>query len=359
MTGLTSNTSPELESSLRDVQRTGKILTTAQWAVASVVMVGSALSAGLAFEYFGEPFGVGVITGIAIDFALASWLLISRRLRSAGVTTVWGPILEGITALMTLCLNSGTSILKENYWLATFHAFLPIVLFALSMAGGESQQKLHRIAKQKEAEEKRRRDAETAQIKSDQATDQARIDGLKQSEHAARQAEAGERIRTAELLNEQHKREMDDRAAERGLRERDIASRLASVMHLGTAWRALALSNLEERRHRPASTPRQAATPGSPGRSTSPVGVGRRLASRVAPRSKSTTKPQDAPDLARLAEVAKHLLAENPGMGRATLANELGVSSHYARLVLDLLKQEREEQKDAELMELLGKRGAA
>jgi len=66
----------------------------------------------VAFDHFGEHFAIGFITGVAVDFALASWLLISRRLRAAGVKTAWGPVLEWATALMTLCLNSGASFLK-------------------------------------------------------------------------------------------------------------------------------------------------------------------------------------------------------------------------------------------------------
>lgn len=151
--------SGESEVSIEDVRRTGTTLTVAQWSVAVVVMTGSAYSAGLAFQHFQESFAAGVTTGLGVDFALSAWLLIARRLRDSGVHAAWGLVLEGATALMTLCLNAGTSLLEYKYFLAGLHTFLPIVLFILSMAGGEAQQKLNRRLKEKQASETSERQA--------------------------------------------------------------------------------------------------------------------------------------------------------------------------------------------------------
>ena len=57
--------------------------------------------------------------------------------------------------------------------------------------------------------------------------------------------------------------------------------------------------------------------------------------------------------MARLSELAKHLLAEDPGMGRAQLAKELGVTPHYARLALAHITAERDAAKEQELLAML------
>lgn len=142
-----------------DITRTGRIVTGAQWGVASVVMAGSAASAGLGFHALGEHWAIGVITGLGVDLALASGLIIGRRLRAVGVRTAWGTVLLWLTAGMTLVLNSGAAVIHHQWALAVAHAFLPILLVVLTEAGSEAQLKLLRIRRDAELAAKAERDA--------------------------------------------------------------------------------------------------------------------------------------------------------------------------------------------------------
>lgn len=368
----------ELETSIRDVAHTGRIVTVAQWGVASVVMVGSAISAGVAFDHFGEHFFIGFITGVAVDFALASWLLISRRLRAAGVTTAWGPVLEWATALMTLCLNSGASLLKGHYWLAFGHAFLPIVLVFLTMAGGEAQHKLHQLMTRKQTQEQAARTAEDDRIRGERDAEQQRIAAARESENKAREAEAGTSRRQAELAAAQHEREMADRAAERECRHRELVGTLSAVLAVTRSLRAaghrqavaqmasalLMSASVRGSRQRRTSTRRQVPPAGSPAGVTSLSPAPRQVPSPGVRQPTSpaagSVSPQVAPDLGRLVELAKPLLASEPTMGRPTLAKQLAaaagghVTDYRARQVLAALEAERQVAFDAELETVLG-----
>ncbi|MGH8572823.1 MAG: hypothetical protein ACREX8_09630, partial [Gammaproteobacteria bacterium] len=138
---------------VEDVQRTGRTTTVAQWGVAAVVMVGSAVSAGIGFGVLGGNRAVGVITGLGVDLALASGLVIGHRLRAVGITTRWGTVLLYLTAGMTLCLNSGAAALTGHWVLAVAHAFLPVLLVVLCEAGSEAQLKLRLVAREAAAAE--------------------------------------------------------------------------------------------------------------------------------------------------------------------------------------------------------------
>lgn len=378
--------STQVETSIRDVQRTSNIVTTAQWSVASVVMAGSAYSAGLAFQHFGESFIAGFITGVAVDFALASWLLIARKLRASDVQTAWGPILEGATALMTLCLNSGVSILNEKYLLALFHAFLPAVLFILSMAGGEAQHKLHIKQKQKQAQEQAARDAQIAEDKNRYEADQRRRVEEKRAEDARLDQIRKDDLRKKELDNDKHQREMDDRRETRAHQEqlsvRGLAAALlvgsslrrarelrsvhsmASAMLVSTSMRALAMASLKDARQGSAGHSRQASPAASPApvASGSPADHQPVTSPRRQPTSPAANKrpPAATPDLARLVTLAKELLAREPAMGRPTLAKQLAeatgerVTDHLAKKVMAAIQDEREAQFKAELESVLG-----
>lgn len=183
-----------------DVARTGRDTTIAQWGVASVVMAGSAVAGGFSFHYLGEFPALGVITALAVDLALAAWLVISRRLRAADVTCVAGWALELTTAAMTLYLNVGAALFRgidpsaARWLLAVAHTFLPVVLVLVTTAGTEAQAKLTRLSRLK---------AEAERVESDmrRVALQAEIDAARlKTEAEERQRAEGELVTAADLL---------------------------------------------------------------------------------------------------------------------------------------------------------------
>lgn len=377
--------SADQDTSIRDVERTGHIVTTAQWLVAAVVMAGSAYSAGLAFQHFQESFVAGFITGVAVDCALASWLLIARRLRATDVKTAWGPILEGATAFMTLCLNSGVSVLNEKYLLAFFHAFLPAVLFILSMAGGEAQHKLHRLMKAKEAEQQAEREAQIAVDNARYESDRAARDAAKRDENARVDQIRKDDMRKKELDAEKHQREMADKAADRETRTRELVNSVAAALLVSTTLHAASARDTEaricagreqgtrtmasallvsailrgprQRRRQSAASPPPASVASRPPARHQPASPARRQ-----PVSPAATSPRAAatPDMGRLVKLAKELLAREPGMGRPTLAKQLAaatgepVTDYRAKQVLAEIEKEREAQWQKDLETVLG-----
>ncbi|HEY2763902.1 MAG TPA: hypothetical protein VGJ13_07790 [Pseudonocardiaceae bacterium] len=392
----------DLETSISDVVRTGQIVTTAQWIVASVVMGGSALSAGYAFGHFHEPFYMGFIIGLAVDTALASWLLISRKLRATGVKTAWGPVLEGITALMTLCLNSGSSMLDGNYALAGAHAFLPVVLFVLSMAGGEAQHKLHDLLKKKEAAEaaRKRQADDDERIRSERATREHHE--TTRTENNRRTAEATKAAKEAEKETEAHKasvtvareeneaavtmerernetaltveRERSETAAtlEREAREhatQKSVRELSGLILMSTTMRVVAmtaagLNGTGQSSRQYSAIPRQgsvspAGSPASPARvasgSPAPSPARRQPASPARRQPPPASPAQVAPDLAKLVTLAKQELATSPGMGRPTLAKRLAersgdhVTDHMVKTIRRMIDDEQRELLAAEV----------
>lgn len=362
--------SAELDTSIQDVKRTGNVLTVAQWSVASVVMAGSAYSAGLAFQHFHESFAAGFITGVGVDFALASWLLIARRLRDAGVNAAWGPILEGTTALMTLCLNAGTSVLQHKYLLAGFHTFLPIVLFILSMAGGEAHQKLHRKMKEKEAQKNAAAKADAERQRQKWEADQRQIKAGRDAEQARQGDIRKDNLRTQELAIEKHQREIADRREARVVEDQRSINDLAGTLLLSTSLRALAMTAA----HRQNVTPAHSRTPAtSPRRQPSPAPVAsgspadRQPASPARRQGASgggrTPPPAASPDMDRLVMLARELLVREPNMGRPALAKHLAeatgtkITDHRAKAVKAAIEAEREAQFKAELQAVLGGTG--
>lgn len=347
----------DLETSIGDVVRTGQIVTTAQWSVAAVVMTGSAISAGTAFGHFHEPFYMGFIIGLAVDAALASWLLISRKLRATGVKTAWGPALEAITAVMTLCLNSGASMLDKNYALAGAHAFLPIVLFVLSMAGGEAQHKLHGLLKQKEAagaarkrqaDDDERTHTERATREHHETTRTENNRRTAEANKAAKEAEAKTAASNASVTIEREKNE----TAATIEREKIVAatdslrSCFAILMTFGA--RLENMQAIEEGANRRARDRlrRQVSSAGRQqhvGRSSAGrVGRSDRQASSAAP---SKPGPAETVTVERLLEVARTDLPTARSLGRpklsAWLSERLGgatVSGHKTQQVMDAIR---------------------
>lgn len=148
--------------SAEDIRRISRAVTIGQWGVASVVMVGSAMSAWSAFGHLGEHPVIGAVTALGVDLALSSGLVVSRRLDSVGVRTAWGTALLWLTGLMTLLLNSGAAARERNWPLAFAHTFLPILLVALTEAGSQAQGRLLHLQRHQEAAEQMAREAELA-----------------------------------------------------------------------------------------------------------------------------------------------------------------------------------------------------
>lgn len=189
-----------------DLERTSRDTTLAQWGVAGVVMTGSAIAGGFTFHYLGESSALGVITALAVDLALATWLRIGRRLRDVGVTTITGLILEVVTLGQTLFLNIGSAVFRginhdsptARVFLGVAHSFLPVVLFLISLAGGEAQHKLATVRRNKlvaVAAERERLDALASHTAS-QALDAARVAHDKVAEL---REQADEEMRQADL----------------------------------------------------------------------------------------------------------------------------------------------------------------
>lgn len=117
------------------VERTGRSIVAGTWGCAVIVMVGSAASAAVAYDYLGEHWGLGLATGIAVDIALCVALVGDRRLYAHGLTSNWGRALRITTALMSLVLNAGVAFATGHYFLAFLHSFLPVLLVVLTEYG--------------------------------------------------------------------------------------------------------------------------------------------------------------------------------------------------------------------------------
>lgn len=289
--------------SVEDVERTGRDTTVAQWVVAAVVMVGSMAAGGYSFHHLGEPWGLGVVTAVAVDVALAAWLLISRRLRAVGVTTISGWALELATMGMTLFLNVGAAAFRgvdpatAKALLGVAHSFLPIVLVLVSLAGGEAQLKLLGLRREREAIERAEQEAQLVEQRAAYDADQQRRAAERQREAERAEQDRAERIRAAELAAAAHEREVASRREARAARHQQAVTSLASVLALGAAWRS-----------RPRPRPRTAAT------------RPRSAAARTTASDRATTS---APDLAVLARYARPILDREPELGRRELAKRL------------------------------------
>lgn len=282
---------------IEDIKRTGRTSTAAQWSVASVVMIGSAASAGIGFDYLGEHWTIGVITGLGVDLALASGLVIGRRLRAVGVTTVWGTVLTWLTGVMTLCLNSGAAVVTGHYSLAVAHAFLPALLVVLCEAGSEAQLKLHSLAQSTAAAELAEGNARLAEENARFEADQLRIKAERDEEKKRQEQVREDRKRMDELA-------FTDRREEREMMDRQAVATLASVLAFGAMWK-----------RRPKARPR-----------TAPQSQPRRVPATVPPLVPST-RPTPLPvtdDLvARAQRLRTKLMSQGESAGRSVLQREL------------------------------------
>lgn len=163
-----------------DVARTSREMSYAQWGVACVVMAGSMAAGALAVHYLGEPWGIGVVTAAAVDLALAVWLRMAGRLRTVGIRSVAGWVLEIAAALMTGYLNLGAAVFKgvdphspEARWLLGIaHSFLPVLLILVTVACGDAHYKLVHLRRRRDAAEQDARDAQYAANQARSAAEQ-------------------------------------------------------------------------------------------------------------------------------------------------------------------------------------------
>lgn len=287
--------------SVRDVERTGRDTTIASWGVALVVMVGSAASAGIGFRSLGEHWAIGVMTGLGVDLALASGLVIGRRLRAVGVSTYWGTVLLWLTAAMTLCLNSGAAALTGRWVLAIAHAFLPVLLVVVCEAGSQAHLTLHRLARQAAVRDQAGREARLAVERAAREAEQVRV----AAEHDRTRQD---RVRAADLAAAAQERDITDRREAREHEARQAVVSLASVLALGAAWR-----------RRPSARPRRVSQP-RPSRSEPAVPV---------------VRPAAVPVTDELLSQARRVRADRASRGdtagRAVLQRELGVPERTAR----------------------------
>ena len=341
----------------QDVIATRRDTNSTLYHIAVVGMVGSVAASATAFWFLTHEYwaiGEGAMIALTVDYALLRWMKISQRLRSIGAESTSGKVLEWAVGLMTLYLNGSAGLAPlvdpktaSAYVMITVaHLFIPIVLLVLFVAAPSAELFLrHKEQQQREqAEAERNREAE-AQRARDVSVQKER-EKTTQADHSRRTAEANARAKEAD--NEARRIAME-------------AQRIGSLLALSAIYLAK-LDNVQaitERARRQLRDRERRQRQRQPGASASPA---RRQTSSPAVRQGTSPvtqrpNPQDTPDVAALAKVAKLLLENEPGMGRLTLAKELGVTPYYARLVLDHIKAERDAVKDAELTALLKEGG--
>jgi hypothetical protein len=291
-----------------DVEDLGRTVTLGQWCVAAVVMAGSAASAGIGFSSLGEHWGIGVITGLGVDCALASGLVMGRRMRNVGIRTYWGTILQWLTAGMTLCLNSGAAAVKGDYALAAAHAFLPVILVVLCEAGSEAQIKLHRRAAQTAAEEQAEWEAYQEEQRMLYEVEQKRMKDEREADRVFQERISKNRIHSLQL-------EASENQEARDHATRQAAMSLAMVLNLGAV--------LSRPRPRPKRASKFAST-------------------RVptAPPSKRPTPVQITDELvAKARQLRVQRDADGESTGRSVLQKEFGLTERTARELARLLDE--------------------
>lgn len=220
-----------------DISRVSQAVTLAQWGVAAVVMVGSAMSAWAAFAQLGDHPAIGAVIALGVDLALASGLVVNQRLRALGIpNSTWGTALSWLTGLMTLALNAGADVAADKWGLALLHAFPPILMVVLTEAGSANQLRVLRARREREAaeqamreaqdaarraeyeaEQRQRREAEIQRAKGGLIDAQDYIKATTEKRRAAEREVAAERnaLRELEALREQREQRQAEEAAAR------------------------------------------------------------------------------------------------------------------------------------------------
>lgn len=228
---------------------TQKLVLTALWIDAALVMAASAWNGGRALENMGDPFGFGILLGLAVDVGLAAALVGDRALHLNGCSEPWGRALRITTALMSLGLNCSVATSEGRTGLAMFHAFLPVLLILLSEYAQSSTLQFRDIADQHLA-------VDRAQFKAQQR---------EQREIERRRAE-GELVDAQDTLAEAQKvRVLAQTEASEATRLRELAEQERDATEaVITATRAAAEKLAQQQRKPTAAKPsgkRKAANP--------------------------------------------------------------------------------------------------
>jgi hypothetical protein len=136
---------------MTDYTAAGRWVIRAVWIDAAIVMAASAANGALTFHELAQPWAAGLALGIAVDVGLFAALCGDRTLHLAGVAVGWGRALRWCTALMSLALNCAVPVWQERWGVAAFHAFLPVLLIALTEYAQASGLAFHRLAEQQSA----------------------------------------------------------------------------------------------------------------------------------------------------------------------------------------------------------------
>ena len=311
--------------SITDLDRTARIITQAQWGVAAVVMTGSAIAGGFAFyDLTHNPWVIisGVITALAVDWALAKWLQLSRILRAVGIRSPWGRALELVTAAMTIYLNLGAAVFPllepktpTALWLLGIaHIFVPVLLILVFRASGEANDLLMGITRAREAEEETTR---TARLAADRAAYEAE---RRHREATAREDRAREDrirqdgIRAQELATREKELAVTATREAQAHETRQLIGALAGIMTLSVA-------------SRPRAVPQA-----SPSRPTRP---------RPSVPTVSPVPTQSGDMVSRARDWRASRTAKGLPAGRDELRRYLGISERVAKSVIKELNAER------------------
>ncbi len=312
-----------------DLNRTATIINQAQWGVAVVVMTGSAIAGGFAFhDLAGNKWVIinGVITALAVDWALAQWLRLSRILRTVGIHSPWGRTLECVTAGMTIYLNLGAAVFPlltpggtlALWLLGVAHVFVPVLLILVFLASGQANDLLLGIQRAREANEAAERTAQQAADKALREADQRRLDTTRREELAHEEQARRDAIRVKELTAQTNQLALTSEREAREHEDRHLAGAIAATMILKDS--------------RPAPTRPGPVPTGSPTRPQTSPSPTPRVPTVPMPRGDTLVRARKW----RASRTAKGLTA-----GRDELRRYLGVSEREARDLIRQLNAER------------------
>jgi hypothetical protein len=133
------------------LERTARRIVAGTWVCAGIVMAAGAVNAVITFQAIDDSWVLGLATGLAVDVSLCVALIGDRRLSAHGVTSPWGRCLRIVAAVMALVLYTGWALLGGHYFMALLHAFLPVLLIALTEYGQDVLLKLAALANDQSA----------------------------------------------------------------------------------------------------------------------------------------------------------------------------------------------------------------
>jgi hypothetical protein len=201
--------------------RTGRRIAAGIWVCATITMAASLINGTSVFDALtigALGVVVGFLTSLAVDACLVVVLIGDRQMQALGLIAGWGRVMRIVTLGMSLALNCGASVVAGHYFLAVFHAFLPLLIFGMSEYG---QQVMLRFAAEIRRQISERAEAEAAQRRAQQAVvdaENARRQQVADEEDGRRRLEAHQRTLAVEARCTAEEIERQAVAAER-LRE--------------------------------------------------------------------------------------------------------------------------------------------